>query len=133
MFMSPEATPRRVAERLMCQAVRPARPTKDLVQDVVNGLLAGSPRSLPPKYFYDAQGSVLFDRICDTPEYYPTRTEDALLARCAGDIISVVQPRHILELGAGTSRKTRRLFDACVSEACRCTSAPMMRCGCWPR
>jgi len=128
MFMSPEAAPQRVAERLMCQAVQPARPTKDLVQDVVNGVLTGPPRSLPPKYFYDARGSVLFDRICDTPEYYPTRTEDALLARCAGDIISVVKPRHILELGAGTSRKTRRLFDACVSEDCHSAYAPFDVC-----
>lgn len=71
------------------------------------------PRMLPPKYFYDTRGSELFDQICDTEEYYPTRTEDALLARFAADIIGKVSPRHILELGSGTSRKTRHLLSAC--------------------
>ncbi len=99
-----------------------------LEEDVRQGLLRGPPRSLPPKYFYDARGSALFDRICDTPEYYPTRTEDALLAQCAGTIIATVRPRHIVELGAGTSRKTRRLFDACVSEQCHSGYAPFDVC-----
>ncbi len=115
-------------ERLLLQQVPPARPTAGLEEDVRRGLLRGPPRSLPPKYFYDARGSVLFDRICDTPEYYPTRTEDALLERCAAAIIAAVRPKHIVELGAGTSRKTRRLFDACVSEACHSAYAPFDVC-----
>ncbi len=126
--MNPKAFPQQVAERLACQAVMPARPIKDLVEDVSQGLLQGPPRTLPPKYFYDARGSVIFDQICDTPEYYPTRTEDALLARRARDIVAAVRPRHIVELGAGTSRKTRRLFDACVSEGCHSAYAPFDVC-----
>ncbi len=126
--MNPNAFPQQVAARLACQAVMPARPTKDLVEDVRQGLLNGPPRSLPPKYFYDARGSVIFDQICDTPEYYPTRTEDALLDRRARDIVAAVRPRYIVELGAGTSRKTRRLFDACVSESCHSTYAPFDVC-----
>ncbi|RFA30372.1 L-histidine N(alpha)-methyltransferase [Alkalilimnicola ehrlichii] len=79
----------------------------------VAGGLSASPRSVPSKYFYDARGSVLFDRICHTPEYYPTRTEDRLLAESAASIVHYARPEHIIELGSGTSRKTRHLFDAC--------------------
>jgi len=115
-------------DRLLLQQVAPSRPIPGLEDDVRQGLLQGPPRSLPPKYFYDTRGSALFDRICDTPEYYPTRTEDALLARCAAAIIAEVRPRHIVELGSGTSRKTRRLFDACVSEECHSGYAPFDVC-----
>ena len=99
-------------EQGMCRQVLPARRIKTLAEDVREGLLE-PPRTLPPKYFYDARGSELFDRICDTEEYYPTRTENALLARYAGDIIRRLAPRHIIELGSGTSRKTRHLLRAC--------------------
>lgn len=81
-------------------------------EDAHAGLL-NTPRSLPPKYFYDETGSALFDRICDTEEYYPTRTESALLRRYASQIIEKTRPEYIVELGSGTSRKTRFLFDAC--------------------
>ncbi len=80
--------------------------------DVRNGLFT-RPRSLPSKYFYDENGSQLFDRICDTPEYYVTRTEAALLHARSIDIIAAAKPDHIIELGSGVSRKTRYLFDAC--------------------
>jgi len=103
------------ASRLTCQYVEAARPVPSLIDDVRGGLL-NRPRSLPPKYFYDERGSRLFDRICDTEEYYPTRTEDALLAECATAVIDAVRPVDILELGSGTSRKTRRLLDACAEE-----------------
>ena len=70
----------------------PARPVAgDLADDVRQGL-GSRPKVLPPKYFYDAHGSELFERICLTPEYYPTRTEDALLARSAGAIIDLARP-----------------------------------------
>jgi L-histidine N-alpha-methyltransferase len=98
-------------ERFTCQQVKAIRPVNDLEADARDGLLS-RPRSLPPKYFYDAQGSELFDRICATPEYYPTRTEDALLARSAGQIIAAARPRHIIELGSGASRKTAHLLTA---------------------
>ena len=89
-----------------------ARQVPDMAEDVRKNLLQ-APYSLPPKYFYDHRGSVLFDQICNTPEYYPTRTESELLRRYCQHIINQLQLHHIIELGSGTSRKTRHLFDAC--------------------
>lgn len=121
--------PRQVADRLACQLVAPSRPVPDIRQDVLTGLVRGRPRALPPKYFYDATGSNLFDRLCDTPEYYPTRTEDALLESQAAEIVAAVRPRHIVELGAGACRKTRRLFDACARQGLSTTYVPFDVCG----
>lgn len=92
--------------------VSPARYVPTLAEDALQGLF-DEPRSLSPKYFYDERGSQLFDQICDTPEYYPTRIEAALLHRHARSIIEQVRPMHILEFGSGTSRKTRYLLNAC--------------------
>ncbi|HKB54699.1 MAG TPA: L-histidine N(alpha)-methyltransferase [Ramlibacter sp.] len=79
----------------------------------VAAALAKRPRSISPKYFYDARGSRLFERICELPEYYPTRTELALLAAHAGEIAALMGPRaEIVEFGAGSLRKVRRLLDA---------------------
>ena len=83
---------------------------------------------MPPKHFYDREGSRLFDQICDTPEYYPTRTEQALLQEHAHRIIAVTRPDHIIEFGSGTSRKTRFLFDACEQQGVRCSYWPMDIC-----
>jgi L-histidine N-alpha-methyltransferase len=99
--------------RLRSHRVQPVRALPGLRDEVVEGLLE-PPRSLPPKYFYDDRGSRLFDAICNTPEYYPTRIEESLLAGYAADIIERVHPAHILEFGSGTARKTRHLLDACV-------------------
>jgi dimethylhistidine N-methyltransferase len=75
--------------------------------------LATRPRSISPKYFYDAQGSALFDRICELPEYYPTRTEMAILQGQAADIAAQIGPRaEIVEFGAGSCTKVRVLLDA---------------------
>ncbi len=75
--------------------------------------LATRPRSISPKHFYDAQGSALFDRICDLPEYYPTRTEMAILRGQAADIAAQMGPRaEIVEFGAGSCTKVRVLLDA---------------------
>ncbi len=75
--------------------------------------LAIRPHSISPKYFYDTQGSELFDRICELPEYYPTRTELAILSRRAGEIAHQMGPRaEIVEFGAGSLRKVRLLLDA---------------------
>jgi L-histidine N-alpha-methyltransferase len=82
-----------------------------LARDVEHGL-TGLPKTLPSKYFYDDRGSHLFDRICDLPEYYPTRTEQALLERIAHEVIGLARPSHLIELGSGASRKTRVLLDA---------------------
>ncbi|HYD68573.1 L-histidine N(alpha)-methyltransferase [Azospirillum sp.] len=80
--------------------------------DVVEGL--SRPRkTLPSKYFYDARGSALFDAICDLEEYYPTRTETALLARRAAGIAAFAGPdAALVELGSGSSVKVRLLLDA---------------------
>ena len=82
-----------------------------MADDVRRGLL-GEPRSLPSKYFYDDTGSHLFERITTLPEYYPTRTEHALLADIADGIVRSVAAVELAELGAGSSRKTRLLLDA---------------------
>jgi dimethylhistidine N-methyltransferase len=75
--------------------------------------LASRPRAISPKYFYDEQGSQLFDRICELPEYYPTRTEIGILAARAGDIAAHMGRRaEIVEFGAGSLRKVRLLLDA---------------------
>ncbi|MDV2999573.1 MAG: Histidine N-alpha-methyltransferase [Chroococcopsis gigantea SAG 12.99] len=79
--------------------------------DVIQGL--SQPRkSLPPHYFYDAAGSQLFERICELPEYYPTRTEASILRDYAEDIITVIGDSELVELGSGSSTKTRFLISA---------------------
>jgi L-histidine N-alpha-methyltransferase len=95
--------------------VRPVEPTRavnSLADDVIEGF-ARVPRNLPPKYFYDAEGSALFDRICELSEYYPTRSEQGLLEAHADALVHATRPDHIIELGAGTARKTTALLDAC--------------------
>jgi L-histidine N-alpha-methyltransferase len=67
---------------------------------------------LPPKWFYDEEGCRLFDEITKLPEYYPTRTERAILVACAGDIAARTSADTLVELGSGTSEKTRLLLDA---------------------
>lgn len=82
-----------------------------LVHDVREGLRAPQ-KTLPPKYFYDDRGALLFEAICDLPEYYLTRTEQALLERFADEIVAVAQPSDLVEFGSGASRKTRIVLDA---------------------
>lgn len=76
------------------------------------------PRSIAPKWFYDAEGSALFDRICELPEYYPTRTELALLRRIAPELAALMGPEaEIVEFGAGSSVKVELLLDAARAPA----------------
>lgn len=84
---------------------------RELRSDVRDGLTR-TPKSLPPKWFYDATGSDLFDRITRLPEYYPTCTEAAILAENAATIAAVSAADTLVELGSGTSEKTRMLLDA---------------------
>jgi len=80
--------------------------------DVISGLSLPQ-KSIPPKYFYDERGSQLFDRICDLSEYYPTRTETALLSRIAPQLSARLSDvAHLIEYGSGASRKTRIVLDA---------------------
>jgi len=86
--------------------------TSDFGHDFLAGL-AARPRSISPKYFYDAEGSRLFDRICELPEYYPTRTELGILERCAGEMAALAGAgAEIVEFGAGSLRKVRLLLQA---------------------
>src|SRR5207302_7485195 len=81
-------------------------------KDVIEGLSA-TPKRLPPKYFYDAAGSELFEQITALPEYYPTRTEQRILEDNAKEIVEVVLPEAALvEFGSGSAKKIRILLHA---------------------
>lgn len=82
-----------------------------LAADVRAGLTA-TPKHLPSKWLYDARGSALFEQITRTPEYYLTRTEAALLEEHADDLVREAAPTELVEIGSGSSRKTRLLLDA---------------------
>jgi L-histidine Nalpha-methyltransferase len=82
-----------------------------LEADVRTGL-GSAPKTLPPKWFYDDRGSELFDAITRLPEYYPTRTERAILVEHAGEVADLTKAHTLVELGSGTSEKTRLLLDA---------------------
>jgi L-histidine N-alpha-methyltransferase len=91
--------------------LEPIDATDALRADARRGLTA-MPKELPPKWFYDHRGSLLFDEITRLPEYYPTRTERSILAAHAGDIARISAADALVELGSGTSEKTRLLLDA---------------------
>ncbi|MGH3344198.1 MAG: L-histidine N(alpha)-methyltransferase [Carbonactinosporaceae bacterium] len=84
---------------------------ESLRDDARRGLTA-VPKSLPPKWFYDARGSALFEEITRLPEYYPTRAERAILERYAPEIAVAAGADTLIELGSGSSAKTRLLLDA---------------------
>ncbi|MBQ1088483.1 L-histidine N(alpha)-methyltransferase [Streptomyces sp. B93] len=79
--------------------------------DVLKGLTE-HPKTLPPKWFYDARGSELFEEITGLPEYYPTRAEREILVSRAAEIAAAARARTLVELGSGSSEKTRYLLDA---------------------
>ncbi|MET7935815.1 L-histidine N(alpha)-methyltransferase [Streptomyces sp. NPDC005322] len=79
--------------------------------DVADGLTR-SPKQLPPKWFYDARGSELFEEITRLPEYYPTRAEREILVARAAEIADATGARTLVELGSGSSEKTRHLIRA---------------------
>ncbi|WP_369215169.1 L-histidine N(alpha)-methyltransferase [Streptomyces flavofungini] len=79
--------------------------------DVLHGL-SRTPKTLPPKWFYDARGSALFEEITTLPEYYPTRAEREILIARAAEIAASSGARTLIELGSGSSEKTRHLIDA---------------------
>ncbi len=85
--------------------------TVDEGVDVIHGLKQ-SPKTLPCRYFYDDRGSELFEQITELPEYYPTRTEQAILENCALEIAQLTGSCELVELGSGSSRKTRLLLEA---------------------
>jgi L-histidine N-alpha-methyltransferase len=94
-------------------AVRLADPA--MLAEVGAGL-ARPQKELPPKYFYDRRGSELFEQITRLPEYYPTRTERALLAEWMPALVPALGPRALVELGAGSGEKTRLILDELARE-----------------
>ncbi|GAP48828.1 L-histidine N(alpha)-methyltransferase [Streptomyces azureus] len=98
----------------------PFRLTRTLPEDATDAALradvhrglTGRPKTLPPKWFYDAHGSDLFEKITELPEYYPTRAEREILLARSGDIAAATRARTLVELGSGSSEKTRHLLDA---------------------
>jgi L-histidine N-alpha-methyltransferase len=97
-------------------------PMSDVTAELRRWLLRDPPQ-VPPRYFYDEHGSELFEQITHTPEYYPTRTELALLDAHAAALVDATDPLEIAEIGSGSSRKTRLLLDALVARGAgrRCT------------
>ncbi len=87
------------------------RHDRSLADDVLDGLTRPL-KELPPKHFYDARGALLFDQICELPEYYPTRTERSILDAHAEQIAACTEAAEVVELGSGTAAKTRVLLDA---------------------
>ncbi|GHJ42140.1 L-histidine N(alpha)-methyltransferase [Streptomyces sp. TS71-3] len=98
----------------------PFRVTRTLPEDATGAALRAdvrsgltrTPKTLPPKWFYDARGSALFEEITALPEYYPTRAEREILRDRATEIAAATGARTLVELGSGSSEKTRHLLDA---------------------
>jgi L-histidine N-alpha-methyltransferase len=97
---------------------------RDLRRDVRAGLSAEE-KWLPPKWFYDARGSELFEEITRLPEYYPTRAERAVLVERADEIAALTGAKTLIELGSGSSEKTRLLLDACTRRGGLGTFVPL--------
>jgi dimethylhistidine N-methyltransferase len=118
---SPTQTPRRdfsngePGNELPLLDLHPA--ADDMRGDILSGLRS-TPKTLPCKYFYDERGSALFDAICELDEYYPTRTETAILEAHAGDMAAQIgKGALVIELGSGSSTKTPLLLDALCETA----------------
>jgi len=89
----------------------------EFLADVIAGL-SSNPRTIPCKYFYDAHGAALFQKICELPEYYVTRTEIDILDRSRADIASQLGPNiELIGLGTGAGTKTRILMEALENPA----------------
>jgi len=89
----------------------------NMAQDVRDGLTA-NPKRLPPKYFYDERGSDIFEQITKLPEYYPMREEESLLNLISPGLIASLAPSEVVELGSGSSTKTRALLDVGQANGC---------------
>lgn len=104
-------TQTRKHERLQWITLDSAIAASDNGSDAIAGLRR-TPKTLPCRYFYDDRGSELFEQITDLPEYYPTRTEQAILERSASEIVELTGACELIELGSGSSRKTHILLEA---------------------
>jgi dimethylhistidine N-methyltransferase len=115
------------AGRLRIHRLDGAAAHEDFAGDVRRGLTA-RPKRLPPKYFYDALGSQLFDAICLLPEYYLTRAESEIFERHARAIVGAAReglPVTLFELGSGSASKTRRIIDALLAGQPSLTYVPV--------
>ncbi|MEM7280244.1 MAG: L-histidine N(alpha)-methyltransferase [Pseudomonadota bacterium] len=84
----------------------------DLEAEILRGLSAPQ-KALPPKLFYDKRGSLLFEDICELPEYYPTRVESQIMVNCIDELVQYIGPEaSLIEFGSGASAKTRILLDS---------------------
>lgn len=99
-----QITPSVTIENLSARAGRPG-----IAEDILEGL-ARPLKEVPPKYFYDEEGAILFDRICELPEYYPTRTEAEILREWSAEIAGRTGASELVELGSGYATKTRLLL-----------------------
>jgi L-histidine N-alpha-methyltransferase len=104
-------TPVNQADQVVVHTYLGPSDERSLADDVLDGLTKPF-KELPPKHFYDARGAELFDRICELPEYYPTRAERAILDARSEDIVAVTGATELVELGSGTAAKTRLLLRA---------------------
>src|SRR2546421_588075 len=109
--MEPLTSPQPVAEAIRIDSHLAGAEQRSLAEDVLDGLTRPF-KELPPKHFYDARGAELFDRICELPEYYPTRAEREILEQRATEIARLTSAAELVELGSGTASKTRVLLDA---------------------
>jgi L-histidine N-alpha-methyltransferase len=118
--MEPEAT----AEQIAIE-VRSVAGSAEMAYDVRRGLTS-SPKELVPKYFYDERGSLLFERITELPEYYPTRAERSILRARSPEIVAAAgEPGMLVELGSGSASKTRHLLSAMRDAGCLDTYVPV--------
>lgn len=101
----------RISDRLQIDVYVNDDGMLETMADEVREGLTSSPKQISPKYFYDAKGSQLFEQITALPEYYPTRAERDLLADVAAELMEAIQPVQLVELGSGSSSKTRLLLD----------------------
>ena len=101
-----------------------AAPESEEAQEVIRSL-SQIPKTLNPKYFYDQLGSQLFEQICSLPEYYPTRTEASILEEYAPEIASITGTCQLVELGSGSSSKTRFLLSAYQEGKYACEYVPI--------
>ncbi len=109
----------------MTAVKNPSILTSPIAEDVLLGLSA-QPKQLPPKLFYDAEGSLLFEQITRTPEYYPTRIERGILQESAGAIVFQAGANlTVVELGAGSASKTRVLLEALLRRQLRAEFYPV--------
>src|SRR4051812_25486893 len=112
---SQAVSPSRVSRLTIISASKTGDASPDAFARAVRTGLGSDPKTLPCQYFYDAIGSRLFEEICELPEYYPTRTEDEILRDHADAMVDgwLAEP-VMIELGSGSSTKTRRLIEAAL-------------------